>query len=481
MRSVRMLYPIVLVLLVYPNGPGSQDSRQEPSAAIEALLRSAKQGDPAAQVSLASMYIQGIGVPQNYAEATKWLREASERGNRVAQGLLGSLYAEGLGVTRDYVEAYKWLTLSAASLDMQNPFFRRATDLRDSLVQKMNAQEIAESERRATEWASLHMPNSVAKDGSVPGSRLTGAIEPASPELAKREESPTFSVNVNVVNVFVTVRDKKGGLVKDLSREDFTIKEDGRTQSLQYFARESDLPLTIGLIVDTTPSEANMLEEERKASRIFFDNILRPGIDRAFLIQYSDNIELLQYVTSSRGELDRSLNLLRSHSSGIPPGTVLADAIYHTCEEIMKRQEGRKALILLGDGGHLGSRIRKAIDAAQMADTLIYGIFIYDMGFRGVGGIGYDRTQDRLNLRWLSEETGGAYFEVTNKATLGQIYATIEEELRGQYNLGYVPDTMARNGYRKIRVGVQKKGLTVYSRRGYFPSTSQRKAESPGW
>ena len=106
-------------------------------------------------------------------------------------------------------------------------------------------------------------------------------------QQAERDESPTFSVNVDVVNVFVTVRDKKGSLIKDLSREDFTIREDGRIQNIQYFAQESDLPLTIGLIVDTTPSEANMLDEERNASRLFFDKILRPGKDSAFLIQYS--------------------------------------------------------------------------------------------------------------------------------------------------------------------------------------------------
>jgi VWFA-related protein len=291
----------------------------------------------------------------------------------------------------------------------------------------------------------------------------------AAPQQAERAESTTFSVNVDVVSVFVTVRDKKGNLIKDLAQEDFTVREDGRMQNIQYFARESDLPLTIGLIVDTTPSEAHMLDEERNASRAFFNRILRPDKDRAFLIQYHNQIELLQWVTSSRDMLDRSLNRLEGHSMGIPPETILADAVWVTSDEIMNKQEGRKALFLLGDGGHIGNRLEKAITAAQTADTLIYGILIYDRDFQGVGGFGYDRTQDRINLNRLSGETGGAYFEVTKKAPLEQIYGTIEEELRSQYSLGYAPDTKARKGYRTIKVDVRKKGLVVRGRHGYYP------------
>jgi VWFA-related protein len=297
----------------------------------------------------------------------------------------------------------------------------------------------------------------------VAGNFFTGA------QQAEQAESTTFSVNVDVVNVFVTVRDKKGQLIKDLAQEDFTVKEDGRTQNIQYFARESDLPITIGLMVDTTPSEVNMLDEERSASQAFLNRIMRPGKDRGFLIQYHNQIELLQWVTSSRDMLNRSLNRLEGHSMGIPPGTILADAIIVTSEEIMKKQEGRKALILLGDGGHVGDRLARAIQSAQMADTLIYGILIYDRNFRGAGGFGYDRTQDRINLHRLSGETGGAFFEVTKKLPLDKIYGTIEEELRSQYSLGYTPDAKARKGYRALKVEVRKKGLVVRGRHGYYP------------
>jgi VWFA-related protein len=182
-------------------------------------------------------------------------------------------------------------------------------------------------------------------------------------------------------------------------------------------------------------------------------------------------------VTSSRNALERSLNLLQRHTLGIPqrysmeipPETVLADAVRATSDEIMRRQEGRKALILLGDGGHVGDGLGKAITAAQLADTLIYGVLIYDRDFQGIGGAGYDRTQDKVNLHKLSSETGGAYFEVSKKTPLDQIYGTIEEELRSQYNLGYAPDDKARKGFRKIKVGVRRKGLVVNSRSGYYP------------
>jgi VWFA-related protein len=332
---------------------------------------------------------------------------------------------------------------------------------------------------------------------------------------------PKYSVDVEVVNVFVTVRDKKGAIVKDLAKEDFAISEDSRPQTIQYFSRESDLPLTIGLLVDTTPSESNMLDEERSASRIFLNNMLRPEKDNAFLIQYSNEIELLQDVTSSREKLEKALNLLERHSfernnrgrgrsmpqrpsgrrsESNPYATVLADAVYLASDEVMGLQEGRKALIVLGDGDHVGDRMEDAITAAQKADTLIYAIRIYDKEFeQGSGGRsgpgepgrfptggpggripggggggpfpggGRPRSEDgKENLRTLSRKTGGAYFEVTKKETLEKIYGQIEEELRSQYNLGYTPAADAHSGYRKIEVDVKKKDMIVHSRDGYY-------------
>jgi VWFA-related protein len=332
-------------------------------------------------------------------------------------------------------------------------------------------------------------------------------------------QAPTFAVDVEVVNVFVTARDKKGNIVKDLLKEEFALSEDDRIQNIQYFTREIDLPLTIGLLVDMTPSESNMLEAEQKASLAFLNRMLRPEKDSAFLIQYSNEIELLQDLTSSREKLEAALNRLQSHGFGNRNGrrgsrqpagsgyeTALADAVYLASDEIMKLQQGRKALFILGDGDHLGDREKEAIEAAQEADTMIYSIRIYDKNFGGNGGGlgsiigipgmggpgggrggggggpgrgpgggspgpggGMNPSNGKKNLQELSSRTGGAYFEVGKKETLDQIYGKIEEELRSQYSLGYTPEANAAKGYRRIKISVQRKGVVVRGREGYYP------------
>ncbi|MEN6536906.1 MAG: VWA domain-containing protein, partial [Bryobacteraceae bacterium] len=293
----------------------------------------------------------------------------------------------------------------------------------------------------------------------------------------------------------------------------------------------SNLPLTIGLIVDMTPSETNMLEEERSASRAFLNKMLRPDMDKAFLIQFGDEVELLQDVTSSREKLDEALNLLKRQESGgrsrggrpgSPGGdpgggggansTALSDAIFLASDEIMKKQVGRKALFILGDGDHIGSREEMAITAAEQADTLVYAIRIYDRSFGsrggwggggipGMGGPGWGggpgmggpgggrggrgggpggggpgggpgRSDGKEGLQRLARKTGGSYFEVSKKTSLDDIYAKIEEELRSQYSLGYTPTTDARSEYRKIKIDVRKKGMVVQGREGYYPATS---------
>ncbi|MCE5306539.1 MAG: VWA domain-containing protein [Acidobacteriales bacterium] len=328
---------------------------------------------------------------------------------------------------------------------------------------------------------------------------LCGRVGPA------QTPGPTFSADVNVVNVFVTVRDKNGNIVKDLAKEDFALSEDGRVQVIRYFSRESDLPLTIGLLVDTTPSESNMLEEERRTSRAFLKHMLRPGKDKAFLIQYSNEVELLQDLTSSPEKLDAALDLIERHEMqrggdprpGRPGGadspggrgsyaTVLSDAVYLASDEIMKNQKGRKALFILGAGDHIGSREEMSISAALRADTLVYTIRIYDKSFGGggwgglsripgIGGPGMggpgggggpaggpdgpDRGDGKKSLQTLSRRTGGAYFEVGKKDTLEKIYARIEEEPRSQCSLAYTPDASAQSGYSRIKPDVQRKGV----------------------
>jgi VWFA-related protein len=340
---------------------------------------------------------------------------------------------------------------------------------------------------------------------------------------ALRAQEPSFSTAVSVVNVFVTVRDKKGSIVTGLTKDDFVLSEEGQDQTIRYFSRQSDLPLTLGLLVDTTPSETNMLATERNASSLFFEKVLRPDRDKAFLIQFAEDVQLLQDLTSSRAQLEKALDLLQGEdqprlrrasddNDSRPPGpqrpgrggggdsTVLSDAIYLGADEVLKPQSGRKAMIVLGDGDHIGNRQQQAVTAAQRADSLVYAIRIYDKEFGqgggrggnwhgisvGIPGIGIGgpggggpggqgpapRSDGKRHLEEIAAETGGSYFEVTKKQSLEQIYQKIEEELRNQYSLGYTPANTAA-GFRHIKVSTKQKALTVQARSGYYPKSTK--------
>jgi VWFA-related protein len=324
---------------------------------------------------------------------------------------------------------------------------------------------------------------------------------------------PSFSADVSVVSVLATVRDKDGKIVRDLSREDFTVLEDGRPQTIRYFSRQSDLPLIVGLLVDTSLSERNMLATEREATRTFLQQVLRPEKDQAFLIHFDHDVELLQDVTSSRERLEKALALLEissprprwrpdnytaggqtwpggggwpggprrgggrsgGHGPGRrfgPGGTAFYDAVYLASDEILKNQSGRKALMLLTDGEDTASKISlaEAISSCERADTLAYSIRIADDETFGVHRAGFERPDGKKILKQISKATGGAYFEMSKKKSVAQIYTNIEEDLRNQYSLGYSSDRPAGDtGYRKIALTVNRKGLLVRSRDGYYP------------
>ena len=359
--------------------------------------------------------------------------------------------------------------------------------------------------------------------------RFAAAAAPASPLLAWQAAQPqastqpevTFSSSVNVVNVFATVHDKQGKVVKNLLRDDFTLEEDGRAQAIRYFSQQSDLPLTLGLLVDTSASQRRVLEPERRASYKFLEQVLREDRDKAFVIHFDRQVELLQDLTSSRRDLERVLEDLeaqgpqpyrRGQGGGGPQypqggggrgrgGTALYDSVLLASDELMRKQQGRKALILLTDGVDNGSKVplSSAVESAQRADTLVYSIRFYDpsaygnqSGFGGPGrGYGHrggyggpfpgsgggprpgtNRTADgKQVLERISEETGGGYAEVSGNETLDKIYARIEDELRSQYSLGYTSDQPG-SGYRSIRVTTKIKNLTVRARQGYYARAS---------
>lgn len=294
------------------------------------------------------------------------------------------------------------------------------------------------------------------------------------------QDATTFSTDVRVVNLFATVRDAQGHVIGNLTKADFTLEEDGRPQAIRYFSRESGLPLTLGLLVDTSISQKRVLVEERTASFGFLSQVLRPDMDRAFVIHFDREVELLQDLTSSRDALDQAL--ARLHTPTLPPrkhgdpkvgkwmlgGTALYDAILLGSDDLTRKQSGRKALVLLTDGVDNGSKIGlfDAIRAAQFADTLVYSILFsdrdaYDGTFAAAAG--------KKALERISHDTGGAFFAVSREEPIAAIYAELEQELRSQYSIGYTPDRpFSAAEYRKIHLSTQKSGLIVQTRDGYY-------------
>ena len=286
------------------------------------------------------------------------------------------------------------------------------------------------------------------------------------------QEEPVFSTEVRVVNVVATVRKKNGSLVGDLSQDDFLISEDGRPQTIRYFARETDLPLTLGLLVDTSGSQRRVLDSERGACLRFLDRVVRESKDHVFLMQFDTVVQVRYPLTSSVGKLEdalayvdsESIRQLRMRNGG---GTLLYDAVTQAAEEIMRKQTGRKALIVLSDGVDLGSggTVQDAMEAALRADTLIYSILYSDPGAYGIFG-GRD---GKHVLEQMSKETGGSRFEVSKKQTVDQVFETLEQELRTQYNLGYVSDkAVAIAEFRTIQLTARQKELVVQARQKYW-------------
>ena len=310
--------------------------------------------------------------------------------------------------------------------------------------------------------------------------------QPAPPPRIQSQAPPkTFSTEVKVVNVLATVHDQHGGLVRNLQKDDFILEEDGRPQMIKYYSQESDLPLTLGLLVDSSSSQLKVLAKEHSASATFFDQVIREDKDQAFLVHFAFGVALLKDLTSSRQQLRTALadaafegkaklwvkRPERMPPLGRPNGTHFYDAVYLASEDLMRKQMGRKALILLSDGVDRGSEfsLSTAIEYAQRADTLVYSILFADPDFYGGSTLRGEPAQGRSALQRLSRETGGGFFEVSRRRPIETIYREIEEELRSQYSLGYTPDGKGRAaGYHNIRVATKQKGLIVQAREGYY-------------
>jgi VWFA-related protein len=309
-----------------------------------------------------------------------------------------------------------------------------------------------------------------------------------SPQEPKFDQlSPTVRVDVDVVNLFFNVKDKRGSLVPNLDKENFSILEDGRPQTIKYFSREADLPLTLGLLIDSSGSQQAVLGDEKVIGSTFLTEVLRPE-DVAFVVSFDTNVTLLQNLTASLADLRAALNratihdgthIVVSYSRGPAPsvqprGTLLYDAVYWTAQEVMSKETGRKAIIVLTDGMDEGSRInlRDAVAAAQKADVIVYAILIADPAY--YGGSGYPGEHA---TKLLVENTGGRVVIVGNKhQNLENAFAQIALELRNQYSIGYTSTNSVRDGsYRRLQLRAER-GFKTFVRRGYYAPVDKRSA-----
>ena len=293
-----------------------------------------------------------------------------------------------------------------------------------------------------------------------------------------------IKVDVDLVNLYFSVRTKQNALVSTLGKDDFQLAEDNKSQNIKFFTKETDLPLTIGLLVDVSNSQRNLIEIERRAGAAFFDKVLRRK-DVAFLISFGADSELLQDITGSTRLLQDGLDHMKLNggfsgiTSGPVPtmskarGTVLYDAVYLAANEILSHETGRKAIILITDGEDEGSKLteKAAIEAAQRSDAIIYGILYVDRQFYGGFGGGYSGESV---LKHMAEDTGGRVFTVDRRNTLDNIFDQIQQEMRTHYAIGYTPTNTYKDGsFRRIDLKTLNKDLRVQVRRGYYASNDR--------
>jgi len=302
-----------------------------------------------------------------------------------------------------------------------------------------------------------------------------GAAPSSRPQEPSQQQGPVIRTQVNLVNLFVTVRDKSKRIVTDLKQDDFKIQEDNQPQQIAFFSKEVTLPITLALLLDTSGSEQYMLPGIQDAGSRFIDRVLRKG-DETLVMSFDSDVDLLSAFTDDRGQIDRAIRKARINvpsggSIGNNPGpigsrqvtgTALYDAIYLACNEKLNTEAGRKAIVIVTDAQDEGSKVRleEAIEAAQRTDTVVHILLVADSHFGGGnGGV----------ARKLSDETGGRTIVVNSEKHLAEAFDQISEELRSQYTLGYYPSNAARDGkFRKIKVDMSNHDLKVLARKGYY-------------
>jgi VWFA-related protein len=308
------------------------------------------------------------------------------------------------------------------------------------------------------------------------------AASAARPQENPPPPPPTIKVSTVVVNLYALVEDRNGRLVANLNKEDFLVTEDHVRQQIQYFSCETDAPLTLGIVVDTSPSQESVLAIERDEAKTLLSQVLRPQ-DSAFVLQFDRRVQLLQDLTGDQPLLTRAIDRTRINEASyaalpktlpLTPaaasagGTHLYDAISFA-SNWMKDQTGRKVLVLLTDGEDLGSEVKQqgALEAAERADVILYSVAIIDRSFYLARGMSFHGDSV---LKKFSIATGGRMSRASDPHSTAAAFRQIGEELRRQYLLGYTPNRPRDGSFRNIRVEVRHgHGIgRVRSRGGYY-------------
>lgn len=288
-------------------------------------------------------------------------------------------------------------------------------------------------------------------------------------------QAPTIKTQVNLVNLFVTVRDKSKRIVTDLKQDDFKVSEDGQDQKIAFFSKEVTLPITLGLLMDTSGSEQYMLGAIQDGASSFLNRVMRKG-DEAMVMSFDLDVDLLADFTDDRSQLNRAIHKaqINTGGGGITPGTLPSggakgtnfyDALYLACNEKLSTEAGRKAIVVLTDAEDNGSKVRveEAIEAAQRTDTVVHILLVYDPHYGANSSI----------AKKITDETGGRMIVVNSEKHLQEAFDQISEELRSQYTVGYYPTNSARDGkFRKIKVDLANHDLKVLARKGYYAPKS---------
>ncbi|MCI0721533.1 MAG: VWA domain-containing protein [Acidobacteria bacterium] len=279
------------------------------------------------------------------------------------------------------------------------------------------------------------------------------------------EAEATLRVNVDLVNVILSVTEGNGRLVPGLNKEDFLVEEDGRRQEPSHFAREVTLPLTIAVLIDTSPSVQSILDLEKQTAIEFLHSVLRKE-DLALVMNFDRGVSLVQDFTADIRRLSKAIQ-----SVSIGGGTSVHDAVFLASDEKLKRETGRKTIILISDGGDTTSKLKMkdAIESAQRADVIIYAI-----SNRTGGGPLFPGGGDDGTLKRYAEATGGRAFFPSKPQDFKKAFEAIQEELRSQYILSYSSTNTLKDGsYRALKVTVpSQKNLKVRAKKGYYAAKS---------